>query len=238
MSHAQAKTAVITGASRGFGLELSRMLAGLGWNLVIDARGAADLKIAAESLRTSGPGEVIALTGDVTDQQHVAGLVEAAEGFGGYRLLVNNASSLGPSPLPPLASYPVDELRAVFEVNVLGPLRLVQRSLVAFEDGATIVNVSSDAAVEHYEGWGGYGASKAALEQLSGVLAVESPDIRVYWIDPGDMNTAMHQAAFPGEDISDRPQPAERVPGLLRLIDERPASGRYRLEEFLVGAGL
>ena len=237
MGHADTKTALVTGASRGFGLELSKELARLGWNLVIDARGTADLNLARTSLETIGPGMVAAMAGDVSDQTHVARLVEAATDLGGYRLLINNASALGPSPLPHLSSYPVDELRVVFEVNVLGPLRLIQGSLPVLDDGATIVNVSSDAAVEHYEGWGGYGASKAALEQLSGVLAVERPEIRVYWVDPGDMNTRMHQDAFPGEDITDRPHPSERVPGLLRLLEQRPPSGRYRLAQFLVGAG-
>lgn len=236
MSHAHERTAVVTGASRGFGFELSNALVGLEWNLVIDSRGADDLKLAARSLDANSPGEVVALRGDVSDQEHITRLVAAANDLGGYRLLVNNASALGPSPLPPLSSYPIDRLREVFEVNVLGPLQLIQQSLPCFEEDAIIVNVSSDAAVEHYEGWGGYGASKAALEQLSGVLAVEQPDLRIYWIDPGDMNTRMHQDAFPGEDISDRPDPWERVPGLLRLLEERPSSGRYRLEEFLVGA--
>ena len=213
-------TAIVTGASRGLGLALARALAGRGWRLVVDAREAAPLEAAAAAL----PG-VTAIPGDVADPAHRRALVDAA----GERidLLVNNASLLGPSPQPALADYPLDVLEAVYRVNVVAPLALVQLALPRLADGARIVNVTSDAAVEPYEGWGGYGSSKAALEQLTAILALEHPALRVYAVDPGDMNTRMHQEAFPDEDISDRPAPGERVPGLLRLVEGDLESGRY-----------
>jgi len=213
-------TAIVTGASRGLGLALSRGLAERGWRLVIDARDAAALEAAAAELP-----DVVALPGDVSDPSHRRALVEAA----GERidLLVNNASLLGPSPQPALADYPLDVLEAVYRVNVIAPLALIQLALPRLSDDARIVNVTSDAAVEPYEGWGGYGSSKAALEQLTAILAAEHPARRVYAVDPGDMNTRMHQEAFPGEDISDRAAPEERVPGLLALIEGELPSGRY-----------
>ncbi len=213
-------TAIVTGASRGLGLALSRALAERGWRLVIDAREAGPLEAAA-----AGLPDVTALPGDVGDPSHRRALVEAA----GERidLLVNNASLLGPSPQPALADYPLDVLEAVYRVNVIAPLALIQLALPRLADGARIVNVTSDAAVEAYEGWGGYGSSKAALEQLTAILAAEHPARRVYAVDPGDMNTRMHQEAFPGEDISDRAAPEERVPGLLALIEGELPSGRY-----------
>jgi NAD(P)-dependent dehydrogenase (short-subunit alcohol dehydrogenase family) len=213
-------TAIVTGASRGLGLALARALAGRGWRLVVDAREAAPLETAA-----AGLPEVVALSGDVADPAHRRALVEAA----GERidLLVNNASLLGPSPQPALADYPLDVLETVYRVNVFAPLALVQLALPRLADGARIVNVTSDAAVEPYEGWGGYGSSKAALEQLTAILAAEHPALQVYAVDPGDMNTRMHQEAFPGEDISDRAAPEERVPGLLRLVEGDLESGRY-----------
>jgi NAD(P)-dependent dehydrogenase (short-subunit alcohol dehydrogenase family) len=215
---------IVTGASRGLGLALARALIERGWRLVVDARGGDALDQAWA--RTPG---VIALAGDVADHDHRRALVDAA----GDRidLLVNNASVLGPSPQPPLARYPVHELRRVYEVNVTAPLALVQLALPRLASGARILNVTSDAAVEAYEGWGGYGSAKAALEQLSAVLAAEHPELRVYAVDPGDMRTQMHQEAFPGEDISDRPQPEESVPGLLALIAGEQPSGRYRAVE-------
>jgi NAD(P)-dependent dehydrogenase (short-subunit alcohol dehydrogenase family) len=219
--------ALVTGASRGLGLALARALAERGWSLVIDARGAGALEDARREL--ADLTEVAALPGDVGDPRHRRELIAAA--VGEIDLLVNNASVLGPSPLPPLAEYPVDELGRVFAVNVLAPLALVQLALPVLGPGARIVNVTSDAAVEAYEGWGGYGASKAALEQLTNVLATERPDLRVYAVDPGDMNTQMQQEAYPGEDVSDRPPPEESVPGLLTVIEGELPSGRYRAHE-------
>jgi NAD(P)-dependent dehydrogenase (short-subunit alcohol dehydrogenase family) len=214
-------TAIVTGASRGLGLALSKALAERGWRLVIDARDRAALEAAAAGLPGATP-----IPGDISDPGHRRALVEAAGG--GIDLLVNNASLLGPSPQPALADYPLDVLEDVYRVNVLAPLALVQLALPRLAAGARILNVTSDAAVEPYEGWGGYGSSKAALEQLTAILGAEHPGLRVYAVDPGDMNTRMHQDAFPGEDISDRPPPEERVPGLLALIEGDLPSGRYQ----------
>ncbi|HEX2468307.1 MAG TPA: SDR family oxidoreductase [Solirubrobacterales bacterium] len=220
-------TAVITGASRGLGRELGRALASRGWRLVVDARGADDLEGAAREFGRMA--DVVALAGDVSDLRHRRALIEAA----GDRidLLVNNASVLGPSPQPPLASYPLDALERVYAVNVFAPLALIQLALPRLSDGARILNLTSDAAVEAYEGWGGYGSAKAALDQLSAVLAAEHPERRVYAVDPGDMRTQLHQHAFPGEDISDRPPPSQSVPGLLALVEGALPSGRYRAAE-------
>jgi len=217
--------AVITGASQGLGLALAGALADDGWDLVIDARRTdrLDQTVADLSTRT----RVVAVAGDVTDPEHRAALAHAAAQLGPVQLLVNNASTLGASPLPALDAISVDTLRAVFETNVIAPLALVQQLDPHLVDGATIVNITSDAAIEAYEGWGGYGASKAALEHASRVLAAERPDLRVLVVDPGDMRTEMHQDAFPGEDISDRPEPAASVPGLLALITGDQPSGRY-----------
>jgi NAD(P)-dependent dehydrogenase (short-subunit alcohol dehydrogenase family) len=217
-------TAIITGASRGLGLALARALAADGWRLILDARGAADLERAAESL--GALADVTAIPGDVSDDWHREALIHAA----GERLdlLVNNASLLGPSPQPPLADYPLTVLEEVYGVNVLAPLALIQVALPRMGEGACVLNVTSDAAVEAYAGWGGYGSAKAALEQLTAILAAERPDLRVYAVDPGDMRTRMHQDAFPGEDISDRPPPEESVPGLLALIRSELPSGRYQ----------
>ena len=224
--------ALITGASRGLGLALARSLAARQWRLVIDARGGDDLAAAASSLGDAPA--VVALPGDVADEGHRRALVDAAVRLGGLDALVNNASVLGPSPQPPLDAYPIDVLEHVYAVNVLAPLRLVQLALpLLVASGGRIVNVTSDAGVEAYEGWGGYGSSKAALEQLSNVLAAEQPGLRVYWVDPGDMNTQMHQEAYPGEDISDRPPPEESVPGLMALIEGDLPSGRYRASDLL-----
>jgi NAD(P)-dependent dehydrogenase (short-subunit alcohol dehydrogenase family) len=216
-------TAIVTGASRGLGLALADALADRGWRLVIDARDGVALEGAAAGLR--GRTEVVAVAGDVADPAHREALVAAAGGA--VDLLVNNASTLGASPLPELARYPLDELEQVFRVNAIAPLALMQAVLPLLGEGARVVNVTSDAAVEPYEGWGGYGASKAALEQITAVFAAEQPSLRVYAVDPGDMNTRMHQDAYPGEDISDRPPPERSVPGLLRLIEGDLPSGRY-----------
>lgn len=222
------KTALITGASRGLGLALARELVQRGWNLLIDARGAQALEEARVQLSAlSGERRVVAIPGDVTDVAHRAQLAEAARELGGLDLLVNNASILGPSPQPILLEYPLDVLERVYRTNVIAPLALIQAARTALKDGACLINITSDAGVEAYEGWGGYGSSKAALEQLSNILAAENPAWRVYWVDPGDMNTAMHQEAFPGEDISDRPLPETSVPGLIALIEGIHPGGRY-----------
>ncbi len=218
------RVAIVTGASRGLGLALTRELVDLGWRVVVDARGRDTLVGAVAEL---GHG-VVPVPGDVADSRHRGDLVAEARRLGGLDLLVNNASFLGPSPQPPMAEYPLEVLREVYEVNVLAPLALIQLSLPLLGSKGIVMNVTSDAAVEGYEGWGGYGSSKAALEQASNVLATEHPDLAVYWVDPGDMNTVMHQEAFPGEDISDRPPPEASVPGLIDLIRRRPPSGRYR----------
>jgi NAD(P)-dependent dehydrogenase (short-subunit alcohol dehydrogenase family) len=228
------RTAIVTGASRGFGFELAKELAKRRWNLVVDARSDDDLDAAAKIVEAHGPGVVSSIAGDISDPAHQIELIATATSMGSLELVVNNASSLGSSPLPRLADYPIDALEAVFRVNVLGPLHLLQAALPHLREArGLIVNISSDAAVEGYEGWGGYGASKAALELMSKVLAVEESDVRVYWFDPGDMNTQMHQDAFPGEDIADRPLPETRVPALLRLIDSGMESGRYTAESIL-----
>lgn len=216
--------AIVTGASRGLGLALARVLVQRGWTLVVDARGTDALTAV-----TSGLDGVTAIAGDLADPAHRRALVDAAGDS--VDLLVNNASLLGPSPQPALSDYPLDELRRVYEVNVIAPLELVQLALPKMPPGAAIVNVTSDAAVEPYEGWGGYGSSKAALEQMGAILAAEHSGLRVYTVDPGDMRTQMHQEAFPGEDISDRPPPEESVPGLLALIEGSLPSGRYRARE-------
>ena len=232
------RTALITGASRGLGRALAERLAADGWNLVVDARDGVALERARAAIDAAGPGAVVALAGDVDDPVHLAALVAAAAGQGRLELVVNNAGALGPSPLPRLAWLRPGDLERTLRTNVVAPLRLVQAALphLRVARGA-VVNVTSDAAVEGYEGWGAYGASKAALEQLSRVLAAEEDGVDVYWVDPGDMRTRMHQDAFPGEDISDRPTPESRVPGLARLIAERPPSGRYRVEDLLEAAG-
>jgi len=219
--------AIITGSSRGLGLALARALAERRWALVIDARGGRELERTAREL--GRVTEVVALAGDVADDWHRGALVDAAGEH--VDLLVNNASTLGPSPQPPLGRYPLEVLERVYQVNVLAPVALAQLVLPRMPDGGTIINVSSDAAVEPYAGWGGYGSSKAALDQLSAILAEEHPTLRIYSVDPGDMRTQMHQDAFPGEDISDRPPPEESVPGLLALIEGDLPSGRYRARE-------
>ena len=215
--------AIITGASRGLGLALARALARRKWALVLDARGSVDLEAAERELGRLT--EVTAIPGDVADPDHRRALIGAAGDQ--IDLLVNNASVLGPSPQPRLSSYPLAELGRVYRVNVLAPLALLQLALPRLVDGGRIINLTSDAAVEPYEGWGGYGSSKAALEQLTSILAAEHPELRVYAVDPGDMRTRMHQEAFPGEDISDRPVPAVSVPGILALIEGDLPSGRY-----------
>jgi NAD(P)-dependent dehydrogenase (short-subunit alcohol dehydrogenase family) len=229
------RVAVITGASRGLGRALARALAARDWTLVLDARSAEALDAVAGEL--AGRTEVVAVVGDVADPAHRAALAGAVQRLGRLDLLVNNASALGPSPLPALADLRLAELIRVYQVNVFAPLCLTQLLLPSLtERNGRIVNVSSDAAVEPYPGWGGYGSSKAALDQLSAILGAERPDLKVYAFDPGDMRTEMHQQAFPGEDISDRPEPETVVPALLHLIDADLPSGRYRGADLAVPA--
>ncbi|HEU4541309.1 MAG TPA: SDR family oxidoreductase [Jiangellaceae bacterium] len=224
------QVALVTGASRGLGYALTTTLVQRGWHAVVDARDGDRLSAAFATV--TGPGTVTAITGDVTDPSHRRRLVAEATALGGPDLLVNNASMLGPSPQPLLAEYPLDALVDVFTTNTIAPLALIQLALPSLErNGGRIVNVTSDAAMESYAGWGGYGSSKAALDQLTNILSAECPTLRVYAFDPGDMNTELHQQAFPGEDISDRAAPRSVVPGLLRLIDEDLPSGRYRAAE-------
>jgi NAD(P)-dependent dehydrogenase (short-subunit alcohol dehydrogenase family) len=218
---------IITGASRGLGLALTRTLSERGWHIAVDARGAEALEDAI-----AGLAGVVAIAGDVADADHRRRLVETAGQP--IDLLVNNASLLGPSPLPLLARYPLEDLRRVYEANVFAPLALVQLSLPRLSPHARILNLISDAAVDAYETWGGYGSSKAALAQISAVLGAEHPGLRVYAVDPGDMQTQMQQDAFPGEDVSDRPPPEESVPGLLALIEGDLPSGLYRARDLVV----
>jgi len=220
----ETRTALITGASRGLGLALARRLVADGWELVVDARTAADLDPALTGL---DPSRVVALPGDVASEEHRLALRRVVADLGGLDAVVHNASRLGPSPQPALDAYPLDALRDVYAVNVFAPLRLTQLLLPHLRPGGRIVFVTSDASVEAYEGWGGYGSSKAALDQIAAVLAAEHPELRVYAVDPGDMNTRMHQEAFPGEDISDRPPPEASVPGLRELLTGSLPSGRY-----------
>jgi NAD(P)-dependent dehydrogenase (short-subunit alcohol dehydrogenase family) len=228
MTKTSQPVALVTGASKGLGRALAQALAEQGWRLIIDARSSTPLSAVAAELR-----DAVAVRGSVADPAHRDALAAAVDGFGRLDLLVNNASDLGPSPLPTLARYSLEDLRRVYETDVVAPLALAQLLLPHLRcSGGAVVNISSDAAVEAYPGWGGYGSAKAALDQLSAVLGAEEPDVRVYAVDPGDMRTDMHQAAFPGEDISDRPEPQTVVPALLRLFEARPASGRYRASEW------
>ena len=228
------RTAIVTGASRGLGLALAKALAERGWRLIVDARGAAALEAAREELSAAAT-PVIAVPGDIADEAHRRELVAAAGEP--IDLVVNNASVLGPSPLPAVSDLAPADLEEILRANVIGPLGLIRLALPHMPAGGHILNVTSDAAVEPYEGWGGYGASKAALDQLTRILAAERPDLRVYSVDPGDMRTQMQQDAFPGEDISDRPPPEDSVPGLLALIEGELPSGRYAARELAGGAG-
>jgi short-subunit dehydrogenase len=229
--------AVVTGASRGLGRALAGGLAAAGYQLIIDGRDGAALAAAAAELRRRSGVPVVALPGDIADPAHRAELAAAASQAGGASLLVNNAGTLGVSPLPALADYPVDGLRATLEINVIAPLALTQLLLPGLRRlGGAVLSVTSDAAVEAYAGWGGYGAAKAALEQASNILAAEEPAVRVWRVDPGDLRTQMHQDAFPGQDISDRPLPDTVTPAFLRLIAERLPSGRYRAAELMPAA--
>ena len=227
--HRRERTALVTGASRGLGLALARGLAARGWNLIIDGRNPNRLRAARDEL--AAVTHVAALAGDVTDPEHRRALAVLARGHAGLDAVINNAGALGPSPLPRLLEYPLDALVELYLANVVAPLGVLQAVRGELKPGARVVNVTSDAAVNPYPGWGGYGSSKAALEQLSAVLgaelAAERPDVRVYWVDPGDMRTDMHQAAYPGEDIGDRLLPEARVPGFVALLEGDLPSGRY-----------
>ncbi len=226
MSTIHHKTILITGTSRGLGLALAQTLAKQGWHLILDARGEAALTAVSRNL--SQFTQVTAVPGDINNKSHLQALAVAARAAGGLDAVVNNAGILGPSPQPELLDYPLDVLAQVYQTNVIAPLAVLQAVRGSLKPDAVILNISSDAAVEPYEGWGGYGSSKAALEQLSAVLAAENPDFHVYWVDPGDMRTQMHQEAFPREDISDRPLPEDSVPGLVELLHGELPNGRYQ----------
>jgi len=230
MDH-KTRTALITGASRGLGLALAHALAEREWDLIIDARGEEALAQAASEL--SKKTQVQAVPGDIADPSHQWALAEIAVQRGGLDAVVNNASLLGPSPQPNLLDYPVEVLENVYRTNVIAPLGLLKAVKSTLKAGARIINVTSDAGVEAYEGWGGYGSSKAALEQMSAILAAENPELLIYWVDPGDMRTQMHQEAYPGEDISDRPLPESSIPGFLVLLEGSLPSGRYRARELV-----
>jgi NAD(P)-dependent dehydrogenase (short-subunit alcohol dehydrogenase family) len=224
-----APTALITGASRGLGLALARSFATDGWALVVDGRHAHDLAAAVAPLAKTA--QVVPVVGDITDEVHRSDLAIAAQSLGGIDVLVLNAGTLGPSPLPPLSQLRLGDLRTTLEANLVAQLGIVQALLPHLRPAATIVAITSDAAVEPYEGWGAYASAKAGFEQLAAVLGAERPDLRVLRIDPGDMRTQMHQDAFPGEDISDRPLPEDRVPALRGLIHGPFPSGRYQASD-------
>jgi NAD(P)-dependent dehydrogenase (short-subunit alcohol dehydrogenase family) len=225
------RTALITGASRGLGRALARTLAERGWNLILTSRNAEGLRSVRDALAKLT--HVAAIPGDVTDPDHRRELAVLARGHNGLDAVINNAGALGPSPQPGLLDYPLDTLTWVFDTNVIAPLGVIQALRSDLKPHARIINVTSDAGVNAYPGWGGYGASKAALEQLSAILGAENTELRVYWVDPGDMRTDMHQAAYPGEDISDRPVPEERVPGFITLLEGDLPSGRYVASELM-----
>ncbi len=232
-NHETEKVAVITGASQGLGFALAGELDRHGWTLVLDARDAARLAESVEGLAHAHP-----IAGDVTDAGHRAALATRAAELGGASLLVNNASTLGASPQPTIAELTPEVLEDVVRTNLQAPVELVRVLLPQLRaTGGTILNISSDASVEGYPGWGAYGSSKAALDHVSRVLSAEEPDLRVYAVDPGDMRTRMHQDAFPGEDISDRPPPEDVVPHLVALLASDLTSGRYRAAEIPVPAG-
>jgi len=223
------RAALITGASRGLGRGLARQLAKSGWALILDAR--SDSALEAIRAELAGLTQIVAISGDVTDPTHRAKLAEAAKSVGGLDVVINNASCLGPSPQPMLLDYALETLEAVYRANVIAPLAVIQAARAQLKPGVKIINVTSDAGIEPYDGWGGYGSSKAALEHLSAILAAENEDWRVYWVDPGDMRTQMQQEAFPDEDISDRPLPEDSVPGFIMLLEGDHPSGRYKARE-------
>jgi NAD(P)-dependent dehydrogenase (short-subunit alcohol dehydrogenase family) len=223
------RVAVVTGGSQGLGLALVERLLDRGWAVITDGRREDKLDQARGALgAAASEGTLVAIAGDITDAAHRREIAAATRTLGGtVSLVINNASTLGASPLPPLDSIELDVLRRTFEVNVIAPLALVQALADQLPAGATVINITSDAAVEAYPQWGGYGASKAALEHAGAVLALERPQWRVLTVDPGDMRTEMHQDAFPGEDISDRPAPDASASAIVRLIEGSAPSGRY-----------
>lgn len=228
------RVAVITGGSQGLGRAVAQRLVDRGWAVVLDARRTERLQDAVDELRRRGDasrGSVVGVAGDVTDPEHRAALADAAASLGGVDLVVHNASTLGASPLPALREVELDALRRTFEVNVVAPVALHQTLRPLLRTGATVVAITSDAAVEAYETWGMYGSSKAALEHAARVLAAEEPELRVLVVDPGDMRTEMHQDAFPGEDISDRPPPDASADAIVTLVEGAAPSGRYRAPE-------
>lgn len=234
MSQLEQRTVLITGASRGLGLALARELAQRGWHLIIDARSGDVLREVRKELAEWTA--VTAVTGDISNKAHRQALAVAANAAGGLDAVINNAGILGPSPQPSLLDYPLTVLEEVYRVNVLAPLGVLQAVAPYLKPKAAIINVSSDAAVEAYEGWGGYGSAKAALEQMTAVFAAENPQYRVYAVDPGDMRTQMHQQAFPNEDISDRPLPETSVPAFVALLEGEWKNGRYRVSELVAEA--
>lgn len=223
--------AIITGGSAGLGRALSLALAREGWDVIVTGRGRDAL--AAVAAEHSGAGRIIVVPGDITDPSHRDAVVRQATRNGTVDLLVNNASTLGRSPLPHVLDLDAETLERLWQTNVAGPLALIRAVRPHLAEGAAVIDISSDAAAEHYEAWGGYGATKAALDHLTLTLAVENPSLRWYAIDPGDMRTQMHRDAFPGEDISDRPLPETVVPAFLHLLQHCPPSGRYRATDLL-----
>ncbi len=219
--------ALITGGSTGLGRALAFGLARQGWQLTLDARRAGQLAATAEELAALTGVRFVA--GDIGDPGHREQLVSAALETGSPDLVVNNASELGGSPLPLLRELSEAAYGRLWQTNVVAPQQLIRALLPRLRPGATVISISSDAALEHYSSWGGYGSTKAALDHQTLTWAAEEPQLRWYAVDPGDLRTAMHQAAFPGEDISDRPDPESVVPALLELIDSDRPSGRYRL---------
>ena len=222
--------ALITGGSAGLGRALASGLARSGWDVVVTGRDPERLAAAASEL---GP-RVTAVAGDVTDPGHREHLAEVVAD--GLDLLVNNASTLGTSPLVPVVELTAAVLRHAWETNVVAPMALIRALRPVLRDGAAVIDITSDAAIHHYETWGAYAASKAALEHLTLTLAAEDPAIRWYAVDPGDLCTQMQQDAFPGEDISDRPLPETVVPAFLAFLDRQPPSGRYRAADMAVAA--
>lgn len=227
------KHALITGASKGLGFALARELLRENWTVVIDARNPEELEAARTELAQIG--NVVAICGNVADADHRDALVEAAWAIGGLNLVVNNASTLGASPQPQLSEYPIELFEEVYRVNTFAPLAILQKLAPHLLDGVKVINVTSDAGVEPYAGWGGYGSSKAALEHVSAILAIEMPTWRIYWVDPGEMQTQMLQDAFPGEDISDRPLPGATANVFMKLINGDFPSGRYSANDLLKG---